>query len=588
MKKWCIGLLALCVVLSLAMPAFAALPSGTGRITNPSHVSGREFSPKSSIANKLDKMFAGDIGLYADKNKTKLVNAALGTYSVPNNGRNQYWANGHAGTSCFAYANAFYSKFYDGFSPHDSPNGNHMRVKATGKITYENFVKWGVRDDAAVYIREGNHSVIVLHYDKNYITYVDGNGDGRGLVALRKETWGRSTGSNIYNQKPSLIVQPKKSYFAAGSMQQKQAKPCTEGGSFHDWDGGEITQQATCAEKGRKTYTCLACQKTKEESVAKTDDHTYGDWTVTKEATCTQKGKKESVCTVCGKAKTETLKALEHKYGKAVTVKEATCTQKGEKKSSCTVCGKAKKETVKALGHDYGKSVVVEEATIYSAGVTEKTCSRCQQVKKTKSLCTYQDKALGITLTAEEKVFPKNTEIIITPMEEMETLQEVTGKAAVYDIFAEVQGEPAQPKGKVTVELKIPEDFGENLALYAVTEGVAEKLEATLDGKTLTAELESLQTVAVCDLDVPYVPPVPETTVPETEPTTEATTEATTQPMTEIVTVAADPKQAEQPTQSSYILLIAVGVTGLFAVGIVVLAILELKKRKQKEETPVD
>ena len=585
MKKWHMGLLTICVILSLVMPVFAALPSGTGRITNPNHVSGREFSPKSSIAKKLDKMFAGDIGLYVDKNKTKLVNAALGTYSVPNNGRNQYWANGHAGTSCFAYANAFYSKFYDDFSPHDSPNGNHQRVKATGKISYENFVKWGVRDDAAVYIREGNHSVVVLHYDKNYITYVDGNGDGRGLVALRKEVWGRSTGSNIYNQKPSLIVQPKKSYFAAGSMQLKQAKPCTEGGSFHDWDEGVITRQATCKEKGIKTITCLACGKTKEETIAKTKAHTFGQWTVKTEATCTQKGKQVSTCTVCGETQTKTTKALDHSYGKAVTTQEATCTEKGKQVQTCTVCGDTKTKTTKALDHSYGKAVTVQEATIYSAGITEKTCSRCQKVKQTKTLCSFRDKASGIILTAKEKVFQKNTEILITPLEEMDALHEISGQVLVYDIFATVKDEAVQPKDTFTLEMEIPEGFGENLALYGIGETGLQKLESTLEDKTLTAQLESLQTVAVCNLDVPYVPPVPETEL-ETEATTEATTEVTTQPMTEIVTVPVETKQAQQPTQSDYVLLIAIGVTGLFAVGVIVLTVLELKKRKQKEETP--
>ena len=289
MKKWLTGFLAVSIIFSLAMPVFAALPKGTGIITSASSVSGSEFSPKSSIAKKLNTMFAGDIGLYVDRAKTKLVDAALGTRNVPNNGKYQYWANGHAGTSCFAYANAFYGKFYDGFSPHDPVNGNHQRVKASGKITYQNFVKWGVRDDAAVYIREGNHSVVVLHYDENYITYVDGNGDGKGLIAIRKEAWKRGSGSNIYNQTPSLIVQPKKSYFAAGSMQQKQPVPCTKGGSYHDWDEGVLTQKATCQEKGIKTFTCLACAKTKTESIAKTDDHTYGDWTVKSDPTCTQK-----------------------------------------------------------------------------------------------------------------------------------------------------------------------------------------------------------------------------------------------------------------------------------------------------------
>lgn len=549
MKKWITGILTICIALSLATPVFAALPGGTGVVTSPSAVSGSEFSSKSSIAKKLNKMFAGDIGLYADKAKTKLVDAALGTRNVPNNGKYQYWANGHAGTSCFAYANAFYGKFYDGFSPHDSVNGNHQRVKATGKISYQNFVKWGVRDDAAVYIREGNHSVIVLHYDENYITYVDGNGDGKGLIALRKEAWKRGSGSNLYNSRPSLIVQPKKSYFAAGSMGKKQPVPCTKGGSSHDWDAGIITQKATCQTKGRKVYTCLDCGKTREESIAKTADHTYGQWTETKAATCTQKGTQTAVCTLCGKKNTK---------------------------------------TVKALGHSYGKAVTVKEATMYSAGVTEKTCTRCQKVKTVKTLCSFRDTELGITLTAREKVFPKNTEVLVTPIDAAAALQQVTGKAAVYEIFAEVEGDPVQPKGKVTVEIKIPEDFGENLALYAVAEGVAEKIDATLDGKTMTAEVEHLGEIALCDLDVAYVPPVEETTAATTEATTAATQPAT-KALAETATAATEQKQGEDLTENDYILLIAVGITVLFAACMAAFGIREIKKRKeQKEETPID
>lgn len=591
MRKWLTGLLAVCLIVSLAMPAFAALPSGTGIITSPGSVSGNEFSSKSSIASKLNKMFAGDIGLYVDKAKTKLVDAALGTRNVPNNGKYQYWANGHAGTSCFAYANAFYGKFYDGFSPHDSPNGNHQRVKATGKISYENFVKWGVRDDAVVYIREGNHSVIVLHYDENYITYVDGNGDGKGLIAIRKEAWTRGSGSNLYNSRPSLIVQPKTSYFAKGSMGKKQAKPCSEGGSSHDWDDGKIIQKATCKEKGLKVYTCLACEKTREEAIAKTNDHTYGDWTVKTEATCNRKGKQVSSCVVCGKTQTKTIKMLDHSYGKAVTTQEATCTEQGKQVSTCTLCGEKKTKTVKALGHDYGKAVTAKEATIWSAGQTEKTCARCQKVKTAKTLCAFQDETTGITLTAEEKVFPKNTEILITPMEQTEALREITGKAAVYDIFAEVQGEPVQPKGKVTVELKIPEGFGENLALYALAESAPQKLESTQDGKTVTVELESLRILALCDLDVPYQPPVEETTEATTEATTVPATEPKTEPATaaviQIATVAAKAVKETKPPENRYILLIAVGVTAVFVICLMVFTVLEIKKRK-KEKIPTD
>ncbi len=221
MKKCVCGMLAVCLLAMLAVPVFAALPEGSGIVTSSKDISGSEFSSIPAIAAKLDGMFAGNIGLYANKKKTTLVDASLGTRNVPNNGKLQYWGpEPRAGTSCFAYANAFYGYFYDGVYPHQTLNANHQKIKANGKITYNNFVKWGVRNDAVVYIREGNHSFVVLHYDQDYITIADGNGDGKGLIAVRKQPWKRVTGTDIFNQKPSLIVQPTYAYFAAGSLQQ--------------------------------------------------------------------------------------------------------------------------------------------------------------------------------------------------------------------------------------------------------------------------------------------------------------------------------------------------------------------------------
>ena len=54
MKKWFCGIFAAVLTLLLAVPAYAALPDGVGMITNCSHISGKEFSSKSSIAKKLD------------------------------------------------------------------------------------------------------------------------------------------------------------------------------------------------------------------------------------------------------------------------------------------------------------------------------------------------------------------------------------------------------------------------------------------------------------------------------------------------------------------------------------------------------
>lgn len=546
MKKWLCGIVAACFIWLLAMPVHAALPDGVGMITNCSHISGKEFSSKSSIAKKLDKMFAGDIGLYKDAAKTKPVDAALGTSNVPNNNVYQYWGpDSRAGTSCFAYANAFYGHFYDGVYPHHSLNSNHKVIKATGKISYKNFVKWGVRDDAAVYIREGNHSVIVLHYNEDYITYVDGNGNGKGLIAIRKEAWKRSKGANIYDQKPSLIVQPTTAYFAAGSMNSEKGKSCLEGGESHDWDEGEITKTASCKETGMKVYTCLDCGKTKEETLKKTSDHSYGDWTVSKEPTCTAKGKNVAVCAVCGGEKTK---------------------------------------TVKALGHKYGKTTVVQEGTIWSPGITEKTCQICGKVAKTKSDCIVESVEFGITFTTKEKVFPKKTTLSVVQPDDtagvMTALRSVTGKAMLFEPETVLEEERVQPKGSVHLEVKIPQDFSANVAIYQVTDGEVTALESVADLQSgiVSVDVESFGVFALCDLDVPWVPePTVEVTQPVTEPTEIPTTVPTTQPE------ATHPQaRVAAPIMNRELILCGAAAGALLIALVTVLTILIVRHRKRK------
>ena len=552
MNKWFSCLLAVCLSLLLATPAFAALPSGTGIITSSQAVSGSEFSSKSSIANKLDKMFSGDIGLYKDNNKTKLVDAALGTRNVPNNGIYQYWGpTPRAGTSCFAYANAFYGYFYDGVYPHHSLNSNHQVIKAKGKITYENFVKWGVRDDAVVYIREGNHSIIVLTYDKNYLTYVDGNGDGNGLIAIRKESWKRGSGANIYNQKPSLIVQPTTQYFPAGNMKSEGSVSCKQGGNSHDWDEGTVTKKATCKETGQKVYHCFDCGMIREETVKKTTDHSYGQWSVTKEATCSTKGQKVAQCTRCGKEKTKSIKAQGHKYGNAVTV---------------------------------------QEATIYASGITKQTCEACGKVQKTKSDCMAHDADFGITLTTQEGVFPKETEIVIMAPENPEALQVVlrgvTASALLFILDARVQGEAVQPNGSVTLEIAIPKGFSNNLGIYRVTEEEFGFLASTIDPEagTLTAELQNFEIFALCDLNIAWVP--------EPKVTTEPTTEWVTEPATAASNVEeTEARELSLPINRNLIIWISAATLVLCCVILTVVLIVRRNRRRKsrvqtKEETP--
>ena len=87
-----------------------------------------------------------------------------------------------------------------------------------------------------------------------------------------------------------------------------------------------MTKEATCTEKGVKTYTCTVCKVTKTEDIAATGNHTWNDGVETKKPTCTEKGEKTYTCTVCGATKTENIAATGHKWDDG----------------KCTICGQKK------------------------------------------------------------------------------------------------------------------------------------------------------------------------------------------------------------------------------------------------------
>ena len=184
----------------------------------------------------------------------------------------------------------------------------------------------------------------------------------------------------------------------------KQHKHACECGHIeyadHNWDNGVVTTAPTCKDTGIKTYTCADCKATKTETLDKTDDHKYGDWTkenetahkhicsvcgktesadhtwnageVTTAPTCKDTGVKTYTCTACGATKTETLdKTDEHKWDGGKVTNEPTCKDEGEKLYTCTVCGKTRTETLPTTtDHEYGEwekdnaSVHTHECTV--------------------------------------------------------------------------------------------------------------------------------------------------------------------------------------------------------------------------------
>jgi hypothetical protein len=182
-------------------------------------VDGSNYTPSPLLAEKLNAIFDGEAGIYADKACQKPVNTYLGTSPVRNNGVCMYVGpeGGKAlerGTSCFIYANGvYYTLFGESTGSGEAgENSESLNLRTTGnrRATYENFKAWGVRQGTGALVRASGHSFIVLHYDEEGLTYLDGNGDGQGLVAINKEPWEKVFYSYVY-----YIIQPKEAHYGA-------------------------------------------------------------------------------------------------------------------------------------------------------------------------------------------------------------------------------------------------------------------------------------------------------------------------------------------------------------------------------------
>lgn len=132
-----------------------------------------------------------------------------------------------------------------------------------------------------------------------------------------------------------------------------------------------VTKEATCTEKGVKTYTCSCGSSYTKDIDAK--GHTSGDWVTTKEANCKAEGGKQKSCTTCGTVlETDTIsKTSTHTPSDWVVTKEATCSTAGSKHKTCTVCGvETAVEAIAANGtHSYSWNTNGDTRTL--------TCSGC-------------------------------------------------------------------------------------------------------------------------------------------------------------------------------------------------------------------
>lgn len=203
----------------------ALLPGLQPGVKAAENVRAADFTAIPALIQRLDRVLSGDVELYGDIQCSTAVRAPLNTRSTPL-GKTYYVksaaGNVYSGTSCYIYANAVYATLFGDVPCHGDDVGWLHSRRVAGNLasaSYGGFTSLGVGFGALVrttansdgsYNGGAGHSLIVLGYDRQGITCLEGNADGKGLVRAAEKSWDafNSTYLTGKGRRISFIVQP--------------------------------------------------------------------------------------------------------------------------------------------------------------------------------------------------------------------------------------------------------------------------------------------------------------------------------------------------------------------------------------------
>ena len=162
-----------------------------------------------------------------------------------------------------------------------------------------------------------------------------------------------------------------------------------------------VTRKADCNTEGIVTYTCVDCQDTYTEVIAKLESHSYGQWKTALVSTCKTEGKQTRTCNICGETESRsTAKLTTHSYSQWKTTVVGTCQKEGKKTRTCTVCGTTESMVIAKSAHIVGDAAtctkaqtckvcktVLKEAAGHKNIQTEKTAATFLKTGLTKTVC---------------------------------------------------------------------------------------------------------------------------------------------------------------------------------------------------------
>ena len=176
----------------------------------------------------------------------------------------------------------------------------------------------------------------------------------------------------------------------------------------HNFDEGEVTEEATHTHKGTMTFTCTDCGYSYTEEIPETTEHEWSDWYSNQDGTHTRS---------CRCNATETKSCT---WNAGVITKQPTHYEEGEKTFTCTACGHTKTESVaKTTAHEWSDWAKKDDRTHIrecKCGKTEIKDHRFDNGKVTKA-ATHTSKGVK-TFTCVDCGYTYNEEIPATPSHE--------------------------------------------------------------------------------------------------------------------------------------------------------------------------
>lgn len=197
--------------------------------TSPSSVSGSDYTDYPAFAEALDAVFAGDVDLFTSNSFTTEVSLPLGSRVSMSKAYYMYSTTRKVSTygwTCFIYSNGVFNRLFGEYVHRGTGLKNcYIAVgKGASKMTYSllkdndirpgAYIRTSPKSDGSYYGEDG-HSMIILGYDSTHITYLEGNGDGKGLVRVTKRTYAEFNSAQLTGRgrKVTHIVQPTEEWF---------------------------------------------------------------------------------------------------------------------------------------------------------------------------------------------------------------------------------------------------------------------------------------------------------------------------------------------------------------------------------------